>query len=72
MVPDTQCLGCHEAITEHVPDDHHSLAELASIRCATCHKEHNEPATLVVEEQALCVDCHGDLGASGGDVGGSL
>jgi predicted CXXCH cytochrome family protein len=31
---------------------------LGAVRCASCHLEHNEPAQLVNQHQALCADCH--------------
>ncbi|HFD11755.1 MAG TPA: hypothetical protein ENJ32_04720 [Crenotrichaceae bacterium] len=30
-------------------------------RCAGCHREHNEPSSLVQRDQRFCTDCHGEL-----------
>ncbi|MEQ1801634.1 MAG: cytochrome c3 family protein [Gammaproteobacteria bacterium] len=38
-----------------------SVAALDEVRCASCHGEHHEPATLVRNDPAVCVTCHQDL-----------
>jgi len=57
-VPDTACTSCHEAVAVHTSAD--QLAELGhpDKRCASCHREHNEPAMLVGRSGADCVNCH--------------
>jgi len=56
MVRDEACRECHDAVADHF---HRALADVDAIeRCASCHREHNEPATLVVTADALCTDCH--------------
>jgi hypothetical protein len=57
-VPDIACLNCHE-VTRHVTDNAHTV--MGSVRCASCHLEHNEPPQLVKQQQSLCTDCHLDL-----------
>lgn len=37
-------------------------------RCGSCHFEHNGPTGAIPREQALCVDCHGDLDQRLGDT----
>ncbi len=32
--------------------------ELGVTECQSCHKEHNEPAVMVMSSDALCVSCH--------------
>ena len=59
--PDRGCLGCHEGQKGHVDVTVHAVPQLADAHCASCHKEHNEPAMLVREDTGLCVDCHRDL-----------
>ena len=54
-VPDSACMDCHE-VTRHVTRV--STTVLGETRCASCHREHNEPAELVNRHQALCADCH--------------
>lgn len=54
-VPDVACMECHEA-SRHV--DAESSPVMGEMRCASCHREHNEPAELVNRHQDLCADCH--------------
>lgn len=61
MVPDEKCVACHSVVAHHVDVKVHKLPELEETRCASCHKEHNEPSALVRQDQAHCVECHGDL-----------
>jgi predicted CXXCH cytochrome family protein len=56
QVDNKACIACHSATTAHIPGSHHNT-ERAS-HCTSCHKEHNEPAMLVITDDALCVDCH--------------
>lgn len=58
MVQDEQCLGCHRDLTDHIDMNVHSVHEFAEFRCASCHREHNEPQQIVRTDDALCVDCH--------------
>ena len=60
MVQNEQCVACHSNANQHTDENIH-FDELASVRCASCHKEHNEPATLVRQDDDLCVACHLDL-----------
>jgi len=73
-VQDTACQSCHAGINDHVH------AEVVSTfnrlepapRCATCHREHNEPDPhLVITADVLCTDCHGDSGEVLGSFGTS-
>ena len=61
MVEDAACLACHAHTAEHAPlEATEAHADLfAARRCASCHREHNEPERLVRRDEALCVDCHG-------------
>jgi len=59
--PDRACLACHEAINEHYDQQRVESGLLGAMKCATCHKEHNEPGNLVRHDSALCLDCHRDL-----------
>jgi len=63
-VQDEACEACHAAINDHV---HTMSADLASMpdadapRCATCHREHNEPDPyLVITADSLCAACHAE------------
>ncbi len=57
QVPDQACAQCHNTTPAHFGDAHPAATRLDQ-DCAACHKEHNEPETLIVENTALCVDCH--------------
>jgi hypothetical protein len=60
-VRSSACLECHgTSVHRHVGMDV-SAERLDSTRCARCHAEHNEPATLVRADAGLCVNCHGRL-----------
>ncbi len=61
------CVDCHATVGRHF----HTVGlvtELDTTRCAGCHAEHNEPATLVRRDDGLCVDCHADIGAIAGPL----
>ncbi len=59
-VQDEDCRACHDALADHVPDPRASELELAHQRCASCHREHNEPEHLVILADGQCTDCHAD------------
>lgn len=63
MVRDQECVACHASMTHHVDPAVHQVAELEETRCASCHKEHNEPSVLVQGDQRECASCHGNLEA---------
>ena len=56
--PDRGCLDCHAAVSAHVDRAQVSVPMLETMRCASCHREHLEPARLVRDDAGLCVDCH--------------
>jgi len=58
QVQDGACTTCHVVMTDHAPMPLHADVGLAAIRCASCHREHNEPIHLTVTADALCTDCH--------------
>lgn len=59
-VQDDACKACHQTIHDHITPEHLALTQLdATGRCATCHREHNEPATYLVNSgDGLCISCH--------------
>ncbi len=59
-VRDTECVSCHASMTDHASEPLLSEVGLAEIRCAACHKEHNEPIHMTITADALCTDCHGE------------
>ncbi len=63
MVQDGACLDCHRDMTEHVDVAIHDAHAFTDVRCASCHREHNEPAMVSRRDKGLCVDCHAGPGA---------
>lgn len=55
---DVECKKCHERTPDHIEKALAARADLEPIRCASCHKEHNEPAHMIVTADKLCTDCH--------------
>ncbi|WP_101757806.1 cytochrome c3 family protein [Oceanicoccus sp. KOV_DT_Chl] len=87
-VQDEACVDCHQDEADHFAyekvqhgGDLGALhIDLGVTECQSCHKEHNEPAAMVVTADSLCVDCHveplqltaettGTAAVSGFDVG---
>ncbi len=66
-VQDEACLACHTNVADHVVAGHVSLEVKPIERCATCHKEHNEPTLLVITADSLCSDCHAEPELLAGD-----
>lgn len=60
MTQDDACLACHKTLNEHADVNFHADLGLEAMRCASCHREHNEPATLIAQTDSLCTDCHVD------------
>lgn len=61
-VQDSACVECHRTTHDHIMPARLALTELGPTpRCATCHREHNEPQTYLVNSgDSMCVDCHGE------------
>ncbi|MGQ0428865.1 MAG: cytochrome c3 family protein [Gammaproteobacteria bacterium] len=64
-VANAACVDCHAAVGRHFAVDG-PVTELDTMRCAGCHAEHNEPATLVRRDDALCTGCHADIAGIAG------
>ena len=60
-VLDVQCLACHSDINSHTPPDV-KVVDLETVRCASCHMEHNGPFDLMRLDQELCAECNTKLG----------
>ncbi|HNP34296.1 MAG TPA: cytochrome c3 family protein [Woeseiaceae bacterium] len=66
-VQDDSCLACH-TVSRHVMAGQPGqagamsggLPVIGSVRCASCHVEHEETAELVNSNQQLCGDCHSE------------
>ncbi len=56
QVKDEACEDCHQADPHIQPA--HTFSEPQA--CQSCHKEHNEPNSIVVTSDVLCVDCHNE------------
>ena len=61
QVRDKECIECHSMVGDHFKSQTALALFKGEFSCQYCHKEHNEPATLVVNSNALCTDCHGDF-----------
>lgn len=61
-VQDSACQDCHRTTHDHVEEPRLAMTELGPTpRCATCHREHNEPSSFMVNSSdSMCIDCHGD------------
>ena len=62
-VKDEACAKCHAGTPAHADPVKFNLPELGDARCAHCHRDHNGPNGLVIQDQVLCADCHHDLKA---------
>jgi len=60
-VRNSECEKCHADVQHHVDVRTTDLALFNGERCAGCHFEHKEPATLILRDQRLCTDCHARL-----------
>lgn len=64
QVQDKACQQCHLALEDHIVAGDHpeDLAEwvgaLDEFTCQNCHKEHNEPESIVARNEGLCLNCH--------------
>ena len=60
-VTSESCQTCHQDTQDHiiaVASNEHLPIDMNG-RCASCHREHNEPvSTLVITSNGLCTDCH--------------
>jgi hypothetical protein len=60
-VRNVECEKCHADVQHHVDVHTKDTALFEGQRCAECHFEHKQPATLVLRDQRLCTDCHAHL-----------
>lgn len=64
QVKDAACEECHE-IADHIDPNSNlisasSHAKNSAQACQSCHKEHNEPTSVIIQSDMLCVDCHAE------------
>lgn len=59
-VKDEDCRVCHDVLADHVAAPRMVELGMAHTRCATCHREHNEPERLIVSADDQCTSCHAD------------
>ncbi len=63
QVTNAACEVCHIDTVDHIDSvaaNQHLPIDMNG-RCATCHREHNEPqSTLILAGDAVCSDCHAD------------
>jgi hypothetical protein len=60
-VRNSECENCHADVQHHVNVHSADVALFDQERCAACHFEHKEPASLVPRDERLCTDCHARL-----------
>jgi predicted CXXCH cytochrome family protein len=60
-VRNSECEKCHADVQHHVDVHTTDVALFERERCAECHFEHKQPATLILRDQRLCTDCHARL-----------
>lgn len=67
QVKDEACQQCHAEVTDHLSEQHSGLAQhgrfadFSRFSCQSCHKEHNEPQSLVASSDSLCRNCHENM-----------
>lgn len=61
QVRDQECATCHADVQHHVYARSGDTSLFTGQRCASCHREHKQPATLVQSDPRLCTDCHASL-----------
>ncbi len=62
-VTNAACDQCHSSTVDHIAavEQNAHLGLDINGRCASCHKEHNEPiSTLVDSSNSVCTACHAD------------
>ncbi len=59
-VKDGDCRVCHDALSDHVAAPRMASLAIPHTRCATCHREHNEPERLIIPSGVQCTSCHAD------------
>ncbi len=64
QVKDEACEECHETADHIDPNSTlisaSSHAKNSAQACQSCHKEHNEPTSVIIKSDMLCVDCHAE------------
>ncbi len=60
QVQDDACQACHRSTGAHVAPSHLAQTSLGPAqRCASCHREHEEPTgNLVDRSDRVCIGCH--------------
>jgi predicted CXXCH cytochrome family protein len=61
MTPNQACATCHGDTRHHADPIAFSDKALIDARCASCHKDHQGPHSLLQSSQRLCSDCHQSL-----------
>jgi len=71
FVPHTAeaCLSCHAESAAHAVTASGPMPSVDGPACATCHREHDGPAGLVLTDQRICAGCHGTTATPASDFG---
>ncbi|MCB1647551.1 MAG: hypothetical protein KDI36_18960, partial [Pseudomonadales bacterium] len=64
---DEECLYCHLSVNHHFDTKVFGRDYQVGDRCADCHKEHSETASITRDDQESCTACHADLQGIGFD-----
>ncbi len=62
-IENKSCTNCH-ALSTHVLNDEiaeDTVAKIEARSCVSCHFEHSGETNLIIKDDKMCVDCHGDL-----------
>ncbi|MSP87726.1 MAG: hypothetical protein EXQ92_02770 [Alphaproteobacteria bacterium] len=62
-VTDAACTACHKTIQQHADPKQFAMADLRGSGCQSCHKEHEGPRPIVLNNDAFCAQCHANLAA---------
>ncbi len=66
-VQDEACVKCHAKTHQHGDSTFGITKQLAEIKCALCHEEHNGSEHIIVKSDDLCANCHNELKELTGD-----
>jgi len=60
-VADTSCTSCHKTTGTHIANPAIDQSTFQGQRCASCHKDHQGPASMRVVDALGCVQCHSSI-----------
>ncbi|MGZ3159241.1 MAG: cytochrome c3 family protein [Burkholderiaceae bacterium] len=64
-VKDVDCMACHQNVGDHVNTKIVNLPALHEVRCATCHRDHQDDFGLAQQNKRYtsdaCTNCHANI-----------